>query len=370
MQQTIIDVLSNLVSFKSITPDSAGAIEYCRDFLTKLGFNCQILNFGNVLNLYAKFGFFEKNLCFAGHVDVVPPLDDWNYDPFELRVLGERCFGRGTNDMKGPLASCLVAVSDFLKNHESNFSLSFILTSDEEIMGTNGTKKVVEFLKGKKEKITACVLCESCSPGASGEYIKIGCRGSLNVDLKSTGVQCHVASTRKLGNHLHQFVQLLNKLCNLKFDEGNEDFSPTTLEITSVDVGNFVRNIVPSQISAKINIRFNDEWDFEKLENFIKANLPMETEAMFERFGYPFIGAHRQLIDFLKHSVEKSTGTMPLVGTNGGNSDAVSLKELSDVVEIGSPLENAHIVNEYITKSDLKKLYEIYYNIMRDFADY
>lgn len=370
MQHKIIDILKKLVSFESITPNSAGAIEYCSEFLSKLGFECEILKFGNVSNLYAKFGNFEKNFCFAGHVDVVPPLDGWRSDPFELKLVDEKCFGRGTNDMKGPLASCLLAVSDFLNQNTVNFSISFILTSDEEIMGTNGTRKVVDFLKQRGEKITACVLCESCSPAASGEYIKIGCRGSLNVDLKSSGKQCHVASTDKFGNHLNKFISLLNKIADLKFDDGNENFSPTNLEITSVDVGNIVRNIVPAKISAKMNIRFNDEWNFDTLEDFVRSNLYDDIEVGFERFGTPFVGASEKFTNFLKNSVKCSIGKNPEVGTSGGNSDAVSLRELSDVVEIGSPLENAHTIDEYITIADLAKLYKIYFNLMTDFAEY
>ncbi len=364
----VIKVLSDFVSFKTVTPDGEIAIDYCADFLAKIGFKCKKLNFGSVSNLYAKYDNGEKNICFAGHVDVVPPLDGWDSDPFVLTERNGLLYGRGTNDMKGGLSACLSAISDFLQTATPNFSISVILTSDEEIMGNNGTSKVVEWLQEREEKITGCVLCESCSPDKTGEYIKIGCRGSLNVNFYSTGTQCHIVSGSKFGNHLHKFIKFLTQFSNIKLDEGNENFSPSDIEMTSVDVGNTVRNIIPSSASAKFNIRFNDCWNFDKLENFVKEKLPQGISANFERFGFPFIGSDKNFIDFLSNSLEKTLGFVPKVGTAGGNSDALSLHKITNVVEIGTPIANAHIVNEFIAKEDLEKLHKIYFNILQDFS--
>lgn len=362
-------LLVDLVRFKSITPNGEEAIEYCAHFLKNLGFNCSILKFGDVSNLYAKLGNFSKNLCFAGHIDVVPPLNNWKSDPFELRENNGLLYGRGTNDMKGPLSACFSAISEYIKNHPNpKFSISVILTSDEEIMGENGTKNVIKYLKEKNEKITGCVLCESCSPKESGEYIKIGCRGSLNVDVKSTGHQCHVVSGKSFGNHLHDFVEKISNFCKIKLDEGNSNFSPSDIELTSIDAKNEIRNIIPSEIVAKFNIRFNDFWNFDKLENFIKKAFTNLT-VIFERFGTPFIGADSVFIEFLSKSLKKTLGNFPEIGTEGGNSDAVSIRELTNVVEIGSPIVNAHIVNEFISINDLLKLKKIYYNIISDFGN-
>ncbi len=362
-------LLADLIHFKSITPNGDEAIKYCSRFLKDLGFRCLILKFGDVSNLYAKLGNFPKNLCFAGHIDVVPPLDNWESDPFELRENNGLLYGRGTNDMKGPLASCLFAISEYIKDNKNpNFSISVILTSDEEIMGENGTKKVIRYLKEKNEKITGCVLCESCSPKESGEYIKIGCRGSLNIDVKSNGPQCHVVSGKSFGNHLHDFVEKISNFCKIELDKGNSNFSPSDIELTSIDAKNEIRNIIPSEIVAKFNIRFNDLWNFDKLEDFVKKAFPNLT-LTFERFGTPFVGADSDFIGFLSKSLTKTLRKFPEIGTMGGNSDAVSIKELTNVVEIGSPIANAHIVNEFISINDLLKLKKIYYNIISDFGN-
>jgi succinyl-diaminopimelate desuccinylase len=364
-----IKLLSDLVGLKTITPRGEEAINYCSEFLKSLGFSCKKLNFGDVSNLYAKYGNFDKNFCFAGHIDVVPPLDNWDTDPFVLTEQNGKLYGRGTNDMKGPLSSCLAALRDFVKSEPPNFSISVILTSDEEIMGTNGTKKVVEFLKDSNEKINGCVLCESCSSEKSGEYIKIGCRGSLNVDFVSNGYQCHVTQSKIQGNHLHSFMKFLNDFINLELDKGNDNFAPSDIELTSVDVGNDVRNIIPRLAAAKLNIRFNDLWNFETLENYIKEKTPSNIAVSFERFGAPFVGSSNKFNEFLSKVIEDSTGVKPGIGTIGGNSDALFIKDITDVVEIGSPTSGAHVINEFISKDDLMKLRTIYLNILRKFAD-
>jgi succinyl-diaminopimelate desuccinylase len=363
---TIVDILQSLVKCKSISPIDDGAIDYCESFLMALGFKTQKLLFGDTANLYAKFDQDQskENLCFAGHVDVVPPLSGWSVDPFSLTIKNGKAFGRGTNDMKGPLAACLLAVHDLVlsKSIPNNRSVSFILTSDEEIMGGNGTKKVVESLKAASEKVDYCILCESSSPTGCGEYIKIGCRGSLNVELISEGQQRHVATTSNK-NHIHDLVGVLNNLASTKLDQGTKLFPPSSLQITSVDVGNDVRNIVPTTASAKLNIRFNDAWTKESLIEHIEKNTP-NMKVIFETFDEAFISAQQNFIDSLCVIIKNTTKKQVQVGTNGGNSDAIFLRELAQTVEIGSPLVNAHILDEFILLNDLNILYNIYKNIL------
>ena len=366
----MLKLLSDLVSFKTITPHGEDAIDYCADFLKKLGFKCDKLIFEEVSNLYAKLGNSDKNLCFAGHIDVVPPLDGWSSDPFVLTEKNGFLYGRGTNDMKGPLSAGLSAISTFLETNNPDFSISVLLTSDEEIMGNNGTKKVIEFLKKQNEKITGCVLCESCSPKKSGEYVKIGCRGSLNVDLRSKGPQCHVVSGKELNNHLHKFVEFLTGFSQIILDDGNKNFSSSDIEMTSIDVGNSVRNIIPQNATAKFNIRFNDIWTFDKLEKFITDLLPQNISASFERFGYPFVGSSQKFVDFVSNSISKTLNTIPEIGTSGGNSDALFIHELTNVVEVGSPIAGAHIIDECIAKEDLDKLKRIYLSLLKDFSKF
>ncbi|MDR1488565.1 MAG: succinyl-diaminopimelate desuccinylase [Holosporales bacterium] len=372
MKFLIIKILDDLIKFRSISPNDDGAIEYCKSFLENLGFLCQALSFYGVNNLYAKFGNNDKNLCFAGHVDVVSPLSEWNTNPFELNIVNGIAYGRGVNDMKGPLSSCLAAIRDIITEGllPNDVSLSVLLTSDEEIMGDFGTKSVISYLKKINEKITGCVLCESCSEEKSGEYIKIGCRGSLNIDIISSGTQCHVANSSLIGNHIHKFIEKLAYFCGTPLDSGSQNFSPSSIQLTSIDSGeNNVRNIVPSKAKALLNIRFNDNWTFKTLKQYV-TNIFFDEQfsISFEGFGSPFIGSSPKFVEFLAQSIEQVTGDKPNIGTKGGNSDALFIKDITDVVEIGSPICNAHIVNEFIELDDLTKLYNIYKNIMLLFA--
>jgi succinyl-diaminopimelate desuccinylase len=362
----MIDILSELVGCRSVTPSDCGAVEYCSGFLRSLGFSCEVLSFNGVNNLYARLGNSSKNLCFAGHLDVVPAVGAWTYPPFELTIVEGVAYGRGTNDMKGPLAACLAAIRDLVltRSVPADLSLSVLLTSDEEIMGHDGMKSVIPFLKNRGEKITGCVLCESCSPTKAGEYIKIGCRGSLNIDLSSEGMQCHVANAPLFGNHLHTFIGKLDELCSRPLDNGNENFAPSSLQLTSIDAENEVRNIVPQTVKAFLNVRFNDFWTHESLEDYIRGAF---EGATFERCGVPFIGASQGFIEKLRRSVSRTIGKEPDVGTDGGNSDALSIRDITEVVEIGSEIAYAHIVDEFINLSDVGRLHAVYTAIIVDF---
>ncbi|MBQ9441170.1 MAG: succinyl-diaminopimelate desuccinylase [Alphaproteobacteria bacterium] len=357
-----IDILKNLVSCKSITPSSCGAMDYCHKLLTSWGFTSCIYNYGPVSNLYAKYNISNKNICIAGHIDVVPPIGNWQYDPWVLTENNGRLYGRGTNDMKGPLSAALAAIYHYV-NHHPKSSISLMLTSDEEIMTDNGMKALVRELMQKGEKIDYCILSESCSKGNSGEYIKIGCKGSLNIDLISHGEQCHVASCN---NHINNFVSVLNDIVNTNLDAGTEKFEKSIINITSIDVGNDIRNIVPLSAHAKLNIRFNDNWTYESLEKYIISKLPNNIKYKFEIFGYPFIGASQEYQNKLKYIIEQTINKPVVLGTYGGNSDALSIHEMTEVVEIGSPLAQAHIVDEYITIDDMEKLYTIYKAILEN----
>lgn len=357
-----LDILKNLINCKSVTPNSHGAIEYCNELLTNWGFNSNIYKCGEVFNLYAKYNVNNKNICIAGHIDVVPPIGNWQYNPWELTKICNKLYGRGTNDMKGPLSVALNAIYDYINNNPKS-SISVMLTSDEEIMTCNGMKSLINELKQHSEKIDYCILCESCSKEKAGEYIKIGCKGSLNIDLISKGTQCHIASCN---NHVHKFISLLNNLVNNDLDNRNNEFEKSIINITSIDIGNYVRNIVPSLATAKLNIRFNNNWTHDSLEQYIINKLPNNIDYKFERFGHPFIGASEEYQNKLKNIIENTLNKQVEIGTYGGNSDALSIHEITDVVEIGSSLAQAHIVDEYITIEDLERLYKIYKAILEN----
>ena len=362
----MLEILRRLVACRSISPCDGGAIDCCAEFLQKLGFTCHVMQFGEIKNLYAKYGKGNRCLCFAGHVDVVPPFSEWNSDPFELVVSGDRVIGRGTNDMKGPLAAALKAISD-TNLHDK--AISVMLTSDEEIMGDYGTNAIVDFLLDKKEKITGCVLCESCAKEAAGEYVKIGCKGSLSVDVNSVGSQCHVAIARYSGNCVNNLIHFLNKLLP-NLDDGNSNFEPSSAQVTYLNTPEIKsRNVVPNRATALLNIRFNDTWTFDSIENYI-IEIAKQTHGIdikFLRGQEAFIGSTDEWTNFLKRSITKAINKAPECGTYGGNSDAVFIRKLCPVAEIGAPIHNAHMSNEYITLSDLNKLYNIYRQIIDDF---
>ena len=357
-------ILADLVSFRTITPNGDNAINYCSEFLSNLGFKCTVMKFGIVTNLYAKYGNFPHNICFAGHIDVVPPLDGWKTDPFVLTAMDGKLYGRGSCDMKGGIAAVFTAIAEYLSQNRPNFSISIMLTSDEEIMSPDGTKSVIEYLKSKNEKITGCVLCESCSPENAGEYIKIGCRGSINIKLTSRGTQCHVINGTKYGNHLHSFVNLLSTIVNQRLDDGNEFFDKSDIELTSIDVGNKTCNIIPSLATAKLNVRFNDYWPSKKLIDYINNTLSSNVIAEYECCGEAFIGSDMNFINFCLNAVRQCTNGVASFGTKGGNSDAQFIKNITQVVEIGSSIKEAHIANEFISINDLKLMKKIYKEIL------
>ncbi|MDR3224544.1 MAG: succinyl-diaminopimelate desuccinylase [Holosporales bacterium] len=369
MDDEYIKILADLVSFESITPQGDDAIDYCSDFLFRLGFVCKKLKFNETSNLYAKLGNNDRNFCFAGHVDVVPPFDNWATDPFVLTEKDGILYGRGVNDMKGPLVACLAAIRDFITSEVPKFSISVLLTSDEEIMGNDGTSKVVKYLKDQRENISGCVLCESCSVGEAGEYIKIGCRGSMTVDFTSTGEQRHVVAGQSVGNHINSFATFLHEFVNRKLDNGNGKFPPTAVELTSIDVGNDVRNIIPSLATAKASIRFCDSWTGDTLEQYIRRLVPKGIAAEFTKFTNPLIGATHGFAKFLESAITDAIGIRPEIGTHGGNSDATSISTITEVAEIGSPVAGAHIVNESLRKDDFEKLRVIYLQILKNFTN-
>ena len=255
-----------LIKFPSVTPVDAGAIKFLSKKLKSLGFKCKILEFKDknskpIKNLYAKFGSKQPNLCYAGHTDVVPPgnINDWTVNPFKPKIKNNHLIGRGANDMKSSIACFVSAVSKFIKkNPKLNGSISFLITGDEEGYAINGTKKVVEYLKKKNEKINFCIVGEPTNPNKLGEMIKIGRRGSMSGTIEIYGVQGHVAYPHLVNNPINTLVSVCKKLKDKKLDKGNKIFQPSNLEFTSVDANNKAYNVIPGSVKAKFNIRFNN----------------------------------------------------------------------------------------------------------------
>ena len=269
-----LKLAKELIRFPSVTKTDAGVIKFLEKKLKKIGFKTKILEFKDknsypVKNLYARLGTTSPNFCYAGHLDVVPPgnLDNWTINPFKPAVKKGYLIGRGANDMKSSIAAFVTAVSNFSKtNKKFGGSISLLITGDEEGIAVNGTKKVVEYLRKRKEKIDFCLVGEPTNPNKLGEMIKIGRRGSMNGKLSIIGVQGHVAYPNRANNPSTSLVQILKELKEIEFDKGTKDFQPTNLEITKINIDNSADNIIPGLASASFNIRFNYKHTSYKLK--------------------------------------------------------------------------------------------------------
>ena len=261
-----LQLAKELIRFPTVTPKDAGVMKFLERKLKKLGFKTKILEFKEkgsepVKNLYARLGNKGPNFCYAGHLDVVPAgnLNDWTVNPFKPSIKKGHLIGRGANDMKSSIAAFVSAVSIFIqKNREFKGSVSLLITGDEEGVAINGTKKVVDYLKKRKEKIDFCLVGEPTNPNKLGEMIKIGRRGSMTGRLTITGIQGHVAYPHRANNPSTTIVKILNELKDIKFDKGTKDFQPTNLEITKINIHNMADNVIPGIAYATFNIRFNN----------------------------------------------------------------------------------------------------------------
>ena len=373
----VLKLSSDLINFRSITPQSAGSLEYICQLLQELKFDCHLLEFGKpkVRNLYATL---KKgngpNVCFAGHTDVVPPgdLKDWKTEPFTPVVKKGVLYGRGASDMKTAIAAYICSAKKFLDETENfNGTISFLLTADEEGEADYGTKSVVKWLKKNNKKIDYCLVGEPTNPNSLGEMIKIGRRGSLNADLLVVGKQGHVAYPEKCLNPIDQVPKICSVLSN-KFDEGSTNFQPTKLVITSIDVGNQVTNLVPSKVKLKFNVRFNDKFKSNDIIGILKERLDSigcKYELSTKVSGESFFNYSEKLTKSVVKAVKKVTSKEPELSTSGGTSDARFISELCPVIEFGIVGSTMHQVNESISVNDIESLSAIYFEFMRNMFD-
>ena len=269
MQISELKLAKDLICKPSITPKDAGAINLLAKNLRSLGFNCKIINFKNVKNLYAKLGRSSPNFCFAGHTDVVPPgnIKNWTTNPFKPVVRNNKLIGRGANDMKASIACFVAAVSRY-KDQNKNFkgSISLLITGDEEGIAVNGTKEGCKVFEKKKEKLIFCIVGEPTNPNRLGEMIKIGRRGSLTGKITVIGSQGHVAYPHRANNPSNTIIKILKKIKDLKLDKGTKNFQPSNLEVTKINIDNNADNIIPGSAEAVFNIRFNDKHSSSSLK--------------------------------------------------------------------------------------------------------
>ena len=377
-----LELSKDLIKFPSVTPIDAGAIKFLSIKLKRLGFKCKILEFKDkksksIKNLYARLGKKGPNLCYAGHTDVVPPgnLDDWTINPFKPKVKKGFLIGRGANDMKSSIACFVSAVSKFIKNNK-NFkgSISLLITGDEEGLAINGTKKVVDFLKKKKEKIDFCIVGEPTNPNNLGDMIKIGRRGSLSASLEVFGVQGHIAYPQLLNNPITTLVKVCDKLKKTKLDKGNKNFQPSNLEFSSVNVDNKAHNVIPRSAKAKFNIRYNNIHSAKSLKKKISkivSKICKKSNCKFKIIylenGEAFLTKPGKIINMSRKIIKQVTRKNPVFSTTGGTSDARFIRKISPCLEFGLVNKTMHKVDECVSLKDLKNLRLIYLKIMEEY---
>lgn len=379
-----IVLTQRLIRCPSVTPEEGGALTALAEVLGDLGFACERLRFSeagypDVDNLYARIGSGGRQFCFAGHTDVVPVGDAaaWSVDPFAAKIVDGHVIGRGAVDMKGAIACFVAAAADMLAQHGNNFdgSIGLLITGDEEADAVNGTRKMLDWLKTRDGIPDACLVGEPTSNQALADMIKIGRRGSLTGKLTITGTQGHTAYPHLANNPVHHLVTLLHAIVSETLDDGTEHFSPTSLQLTSVDVGNPVGNVIPAQATAAFNIRFNDKHSGASLEDWLRTRLDtaMDTargagyELSVRVSGESFLCPPGPLSDLVCQAVEGTVGRRPELGTTGGTSDARFIKDYCPVVELGLLNATAHKVDEQVAVVDLRDLRTIYRAILEGY---
>ena len=381
-----LQLAKELIRYPSITPVDAGITKFLSKKLSSLGFKCKILEFKNsktkpVKNLYARLGNKKPNFMFAGHVDVVPPgnLKNWTIKPFSPGVKKGHLIGRGANDMKSAIASWIAAVSKFIsKNKKFNGSLSLLITGDEEGVAVNGTKKVVEYLKKRKEKIDFCLVGDPTCINQIGDIIKIGRRGSITGHLNIIGKMGHVAYPHRANNPVNTMIKILKKLKEINFDKGTKDFQTTNLEITKIKIDNSVDNVIPGSARATFNIRFNDKHSSSSLKkklNVIFKNFTNKNKCKYKVdymvSGESFLTKTNKTTFMIQNTIKRLTKVKPKLSTLGGTSDARFIKKISPCVEFGlrgaKKKGGMHQVDESVSLQDLKKLTNIYLNILQNY---
>ena len=377
-----LTLAKELIRFPTITPNDFGIMKFVEKKLKNLGFKTKILefrekNFKPVKNIYARLGKSSPNFCYAGHLDVVPPgnIDDWVGNPFKPSIKKGYLIGRGANDMKSSVASFITAVSNFL-NINKNFkgSISLLITGDEEGIAINGTKKVVEFLKKKREKIDFCLVGEPTNPEKLGEMIKIGRRGSLTGHITIFGIQGHVAYPHRANNPSNCLINILNKLKDFKFDKGTKNFQPTNLEVTKINIHNNADNVIPASAHASFNVRFNNKHtsiSLKKKINKIISSFAKKNKCKFEInymvSGESFLSKPNHTTYMIKNIIKKNTKITPKLSTTGGTSDARFIRKISPCLEFGLVGKTMHKVDEAVSLKDLRKLTKIYTDILENY---
>ncbi len=361
-----------LLRCASVTPADAGAQTVLGEALEALGFVVTRLRFGAIENLYARIGTEGPHICFAGHTDVVPEgaRAAWTAGPFDGEIRDGVLFGRGACDMKGAIAAFVAATAAHLNGRAPQGSISFLITGDEEGPAVDGTVKVLEWMKDNGQIPDLCLVGEPTNPARLGEVIKIGRRGSLNATITVYGTQGHAAYPQRADNPCHRLVRVLAALTAAPVDAGSTWFEPTSLQVTSIDVGNPVTNVIPAVAVAKLNMRFNERHSGASLTAWLRAAIGQYAER-FELdvsiSGESFLTEPGPMVDTLRHAIATATGIDPQLDTWGGTSDARFIANYGPVAEFGLVGSTMHQVDERVPVAELQGLAVAYRSVLDAF---
>ena len=367
-----LTLAQELIRRPSVSPEDHGCLQVIGQRLEAVGFRVERMPFGPVENLWARHGNARPVLCFAGHTDVVPtgPREEWQTDPFEPMVRDGLLYGRGAADMKSGLAAMVTASERFVAAHPNHGgSLAFLLTSDEEGPSVDGTRRVVETLEARGEKIDWCVVGEPSSTDALGDMVKIGRRGSLSGKLTVHGIQGHIAYPHLADNPVHALAPALAELASRVWDKGNDFFQPTSFQVSNINAGTGAPNVIPGELRARFNIRFSTEQTVEKLQQTVTEILNRhQVNYTLEWFvsGLPFFTPPGDLSAAVERIVKANTGRKPELSTTGGTSDGRFIAPTgAQVVELGVINATIHKVNEHVRIADMDALSKIYEQVMQ-----
>jgi len=377
-----VSILQELIRCPSVTPAEGGALTVLENLLSAHGFVCQRLIFKDkdtpdVENLFARFGSGAPHLCFAGHTDVVPPgrESDWSHLPFAAEIAAGFLYGRGATDMKGSIAAFAAAAIDHVRsNGKSPGSISFLITGDEEGPAINGTVKVLRWMKDNGHVPDHCLVGEPSCAEKLGDTIKIGRRGSLNFAVTVEGRQGHAAYPHKADNPIPKMARFIEIVSSTKLDDGNDHFDPSTLAVTTVDVGNPATNVIPARATAKFNIRFSTEHSYASLNEWVADRIAGVKSAVggtwtvsSSEAADAFITEPGAFVGLVQDAVEQETGILPKLSTSGGTSDARFIKNYCPVLEFGPTNATIHMTDERIAVDELRATQAVYARIIENY---
>lgn len=377
IQASHIELLQNLIRCKSITPIDDGALLLIKHYLQQRNFQSTLISFGEdeekVLNLYSVLEYNEsgKNLCFAGHTDVVPPGGIWSHDPFSATIKENILYGRGAVDMKSAIVA-FIAASD---SYTGQFgSISLLITGDEEGVAKHGTDPMMKWMYRNKVKIDHCIVGEPVSMNSVGDNIKIGARGSANFSLRIFGKQGHVAYTHMTDNPLRKASKILQALYDFNFIHTNAVFDKTSVEVTKVVSDSGAENVVPNDVVMRFNFRYGDDYSYDKLKQIVLkivanhvSERDYEMQATNSSSPALWLTQNSRFLLMAQQAIEKITGRMPEVSTYGGTSDARFIRNYCEVIEIGLLGNTAHQINESVDLDDIEKLARIYLELISQY---